>query len=409
MQNQRVVITDYEILTAYGLGIENNWQKLLKGETAITKNKRFLTEQFISSFAALIPTLNQNSPKSLVMQMIEEIKAGRKPAIENPDLLILATTVGEIDFLERSILETIDFSKNQVLKSNSKQPVKQIKINTLGYILNEEVEGILKSSTDLLLNNTKKMFNAKKGMLISAACASSSTGIAYAADLIKTGEIQNALIVGCDAVTEFVYSGFSALLALDEQPARPFDKNRNGLTIGEGAAYLFLASEDYVEKNHLPVNGYVSGYGMSNDANHITGPSRDGKGLANAIKKGLTSANLNPPDIGVISAHGTGTVYNDSMEMKAFKSVFDNSIPIYSLKGGLGHTLGAAGIIEIIIAVKSFQENIIPPTVGLIQPDEEAEGWVNKKPETDNMKYCLSVNAGFGGINTAIVIEKSIF
>ena len=146
---------------------------------------------------------------------------------------------------------------------------------------------------------------------------------------------------------------------------------------------------------------------MTNDANHITGPSRDGNGLARSIKKTLTAANLTSADIGVISAHGTGTAYNDSMEMKAFKSVFKTPVPIYSIKGGIGHTMGAAGIIEIIIAAKAIEEKLIPPTIGLIQPDEESKGWVNKNPKSNKAKYALSVNAGFGGINTAIIVESS--
>jgi 3-oxoacyl-(acyl-carrier-protein) synthase len=377
MQNRKVVITDYDILTAWGLGINTNWEKLLKGETAIVKNERFSTEHFVSSFAGIIPSLNYNYKKSLVLQMLEKLEANKKPLIENPDLLILATTVGEIDFLEHSIK-------------------------------NKQNNDIQKSSLEYILNKTKKIFNAKKGMLISAACASSSTGVAYAANLIRTGEIQNALIVGCDAITEFIYSGFSALLALDNNTAKPFDKNRNGLTVGEGAAYIFLTSEDFAEEHNLPLNAFVSGYGMSNDANHITGPSRDGSGLANAINKALSSADLTPDDIGVISAHGTGTIYNDSTEMKAFKSVLKNPVPTYSLKGGIGHTMGAAGIIEIIIATKSFQEKIIPPTIGLEQPDCEAEGWVYKKPQPSQAKYCLSVNSGFGGINIAVIIERKL-
>ena len=375
MQN-KVVISDYEILTAYGLGIEHNWQKLIKGKTAIVKNERFSTEHFISSFAGIIPSLNYNAEKSLTLQMLEKLKVNKKPAITNPELLILATTLGEIDFLEQSII-------------------------------NEETSKIQKSHTNYFLNKTKNLFNAKKGILISAACASSTTGIAYAANLIKTGKIQNAIIIGCDAVTEFVFSGFSALLALSGAPAKPFDKNRNGLTIGEGAAYLFLTSENYAKEHDLPINAYISGSGMSNDANHITGPSRDGGGLAEAINKALDSADLTYSDIGAISAHGTGTAYNDSMEMKAFKTVLANPVPTYSLKGGIGHTMGAAGIIEVIIAAKSFQESIIPPTVGLIQTDDEAKGWVNKKPQPSDSKYCLSVNSGFGGINTAVIIEKN--
>jgi 3-oxoacyl-[acyl-carrier-protein] synthase II len=376
MLNKKVAIADYEILSAYGMGVKSNWLKLLNSETAIKENKRFSTKSFLSSFAATIPDLEYSSEKTLILQMLETLKSGRKFCIKNPELLILATTVGEIELLENAVIE-------------------------------EDSQYIQESNTDVLLSKVKKLYNAKKSMLISAACASSSAGIAYASDMIKSGKIENALIIGCDAVTEFIYSGFSALMALDSQAAKPFDKNRSGLTLGEGAACIFLTSDDFAVENNLPVKGYISGYGMSNDANHITGPSRDGNGLARAIKKALSNSALLSSDIGVISAHGTGTVYNDSMEMKAFKSVFENPLPVYSLKGGFGHTMGAAGIIEVIVAAESLKEGIILPTIGLIQPDEEAEGWVYKNRQNDNSKYCISVNAGFGGINSAVIIEKS--
>jgi 3-oxoacyl-(acyl-carrier-protein) synthase len=376
MLNKKIAITDYEILSAYGIGVDNSWKKLLNGETAIKENKRFSTKNFISSFAATIPDLEYAPEKTLVLQMLEKLQNCRKPLISNPDLLILATTVGEIEILENSIIEN-------------------------------KPQNIHKSNTNILLTKIQELFNAKKSMLISTACASSSAGIAYASNMIKAEKVQNALVIGCDAVTEFVYSGFSALMALDSQPAKPFDKNRHGLTVGEGAAYLLLTSYDFAEENNLPVKGYISGHGMSNDANHITGPSRNGDGLARAIKKALLSAELIPSDIGSISAHGTGTVYNDSMEMKAFKSIFKKPIPTYSLKGGFGHTMGATGIIEIIVAAKSLENSIIPQTIGLIQADEEAEDWVCKKTQINNSKYCLSVNAGFGGINNAVIIKKS--
>ena len=376
MQKNKVVITDYEMLSAYGRGIENNWQKLLNGKTAINENVRFSCDNFISSYSATISDINYDFDKSLIMQMLEILIAIKKPIINNPDLLIVCSTVGEIDFLENSVL-------------------------------NGKAEEPEKSNINVLLKKAQKMFNAKRGMLFSAACASSSAGIAYAAELIKDGKFNSILVCGCDAVTEFVYSGFSALLALDSHPAKPFDKFRKGLTLGEGAAYLLLTSDDYAKQNKLPVKGFISGCGMSNDANHITGPSRDGNGLCRAIEKAFHSTSIDSSAIDSISAHGTGTVFNDSMEMKAFKSVFKNSVPTYSLKGGLGHTIGAAGLIEVIIAVKSLKENILPPTIGLIEADEEAKNWVYDKPISKKTEYCLSVNAGFGGINTAVIIKKN--
>ena len=139
----------------------------------------------------------------------------------------------------------------------------------------------------------------------------------------------------------------------------------------------------------------------------MTGPSRDGSGLRLAIQKAIKKAGMSGDDIGGISSHGTGTVYNDSMEMKAYKSIFeDKPIPLYSIKGALGHTMGAAGLIETIIALKALQEKIIPQTVGLKDIDPEAEGWVSSGKRKLEKSAILLNNAGFGGVNAALVLRQ---
>ena len=243
-------------------------------------------------------------------------------------------------------------------------------------------------------------------MHISSACASSTVGIIQASQLIEQGKIQTAVVIGCDAVSEFVMSGFSALLALGKEKAKPFDENRDGLTIGESAAYVCLVSEEYAMRNNLTILGYIPGGGISNDSNHITGPSRDGSGLARAINSAIRNSNIDIDNIDSISAHGTATRFNDSMEMKAFKAVFKTPVPTYSVKGCIGHTMGAAGILEVITALKSFAEQTLPPTVGTTEVDPEALGWVSTSPVKQQVNSCLSVNSGFGGINAAVIIQS---
>jgi len=140
-------------------------------------------------------------------------------------------------------------------------------------------------------------------------------------------------VVACDSITEFIFSGFSSLMALDSEPARPFDKNRAGLNVGEAAAYALLMSK-HGRHGEPSCSRDNSGLGLSDDANHMTGPSRESEGLILAVSKALTSAGIGPDDVGCISAHGTGTVYNDAMEMRAFHAVFQQrERPVYSLKG----------------------------------------------------------------------------
>ncbi|HJO93647.1 MAG TPA: beta-ketoacyl synthase N-terminal-like domain-containing protein [Victivallales bacterium] len=375
MTSNKVVITDADINTGYGFGIDLCWNQLLLNKTSILKNTRFITKNFISDYAALVPNIYPNKNESCIMQMLTPLFDKIIGNLPNDTLLILATTTGEIELLEQSILE-----KNRNIEESG--------INSLLH----KIQSALKLKEDALI--------------ISAACASSSTAIAQAASMIKNGVKDSILIIGCDTVSEFVYSGFSALQALGKEPAKPFDQNRDGLTLGDGAGYALLMSESKANKENRNFLGYVSGWGLSNDSNHITGPSRDGYCLVAAIEASLITANISSAEIGSISAHGTGTLYNDSMEIKAFKSMFKTPIPTYSLKGGTGHTLGAAGLIEALICLKSLEENIIPPSVGIKNIAEDAKKWINTKSHDSSMQYSLSTNSGFGGINASLVLSK---
>jgi 3-oxoacyl-[acyl-carrier-protein] synthase II len=228
--------------------------------------------------------------------------------------------------------------------------------------------------------------------------------------LICDGVRDAVLVVAGDSVTEFVMAGFSTLMALDPEGARPFDRNRRGLTIGEAAGFALLMNENRARREGRPVLGEIAGWGLTNDANHMTGPSRDGGGLARAIRKALQMSGLAPAAIQSISAHGTGTSYNDAMEMKAFRQVFGASgtVPTYSVKGGIGHTMGAAGLVEALIAFESLRQRTVPPTVNLRQADEDAAGWATTQATaTGRAAATLSTNSGFGGINVALVLKPA--
>ena len=214
-------------------------------------------------------------------------------------------------------------------------------------------------------------------------------------------------MVAGDAVTEFVYSGFASLLALDPEGARPFDRHRRGLTLGEGAAVALVMDERRARESGRAVLGSVTGWGMSCDANHMTGPAKDGSGLARAVRSALARAAQAHDGIGSISAHGTGTSFNDAMELRAFRSVLGEALPpVYSVKGALGHTLGAAGLVEVIVGLESLRRGQVPPSVNLKEPDADAEGVVSAqaRPQAKDAAV-LSTNSGFGGINAAVVLR----
>jgi 3-oxoacyl-[acyl-carrier-protein] synthase II len=368
----QAVVTAYELITPYG-GLEACWAGLRSGVSALSRTDRFETAAFQSQWAGTVQGLNYRQGPSLVFQLLEKLFTTAGNNIPPDARLLLATTTGEVDLLEQAVL------------SNS--------------------GSVQESGLERLLEKTRGLCGVQdSGTVISSACTSSTAAIALGAAAIREDECDCVLVVACDALTEFVFAGFSSLMALDPDGARPFDANRKGLSVGEGAGYLLLMSEERALKEKRPVLGTVAGWGLSNDANHMTGPSRDGAGLARAIRTALRLAETDEKQLGFICAHGTGTPYNDTMELLAFQSVFSSPRPLFSVKGGMGHTMGAAGLIETVLTFKCLQEHCVLPTIRLQQPDELAAGRVSAEAVPTTARIALSTNAGFGGVNAALVL-----
>jgi len=367
------VVVSADMLTPYGKGTDACWQGLLAGQSVLSRVSRFKTSAFNSDYAGIISGLRHHEQTSPVMQMLRSLFEGT--AFPEDAKLLLATTKGEIDLLEQSMLENKGDVADAVVSK--------------------------------LIGKVAGLTTARGGgLVLSAACTSSAAATAQAAAMVRNGHTDCVLVVACDSVTEFIFSGFSSLMALDKQPARPFDRNRAGLNVGEAAAYALIMSEERAAREGRPVLGTIAGWGLSDDANHMTGPSRESEGLVLAITKALLSAGIGPGDVGFIAAHGTGTVYNDQMEMRAFRSLFpDGPRPVYSIKGGIGHTMGAAGLVEMLIAQRALREGTAPPTVNLKEVDDDARGWASNQQQPVRKKtMALVTNAGFSGVNTALVL-----
>ncbi len=378
MNCSKVLIADYDIICAYGKGINSFWKGLNSKKSAINKCIRFNTDFFKCDNAATIDSLQTNVKESLVMQMIKQLFSSEKKKIfVKNSFLISATTVGEIDLLEKEIFNNKENFQKSVLCNFGTKIQKVLKLN-------------------------------RPGIVISSACASSLSALARASSLISCGKEDCVVVVAADAVSEFVFSGFSSLMALDNNFAKPFDKYRDGLTVGEAAAYVVLVSDEFAEKYKIKCSGEIIGSGQSNDANHITSPSRNGDGLANAIQKTLMNADLHENNVGFIAAHGTGTKYNDATELKALRKVFSKSLPLFSVKGAIGHTLGSSGLVQLIAALESFNKNVLPPTTGLKDIDDDAKGWTATIPQKFDGEIALIMNAGFGGINAATLVKRSL-
>ena len=292
----KTVLTASDMITPFGVGTAACWDGLCEGRSALSEVSRFDTTAFHSRRGGMVDGLSYHDDESLVMQMLRRLD---RTLLPDDAYLILATTTGEVDLLEKAVLQGS--------------------------------EDAVESNLECLLRKAKEFFGVLEGEIVSSACISSSAALGIGAAMIQEGRRDCVVVVACDAVTEFVFSGFSSLMALDAEGARPFDVERAGLTVGEAAAFAVLMSDERALRQGLKPDLEICGWGMSADANHMTGPSRDGSGLAQAIECSLRLAGIDQQSIGFISAHGTGTKYNDSMEMKAFKRVFDEPRPLFSL------------------------------------------------------------------------------
>jgi 3-oxoacyl-[acyl-carrier-protein] synthase-1 len=244
---------------------------------------------------------------------------------------------------------------------------------------------------------------------ISTACSSSANSIMMAAQMIGKGMLDIAIAGGADSLSKFTLNGFNTLMILDKQPCQPFDQNRRGLNLGEGAAYVLLMSEKAMQQCGATAICRVSGYANTNDAYHQTASSPEGTGNKMAMLQALKVAGLQPADIDYINLHGTGTANNDSSEGLAVTVVFGDKVPMASsTKGFTGHTLGASGAVEAVFSALSIRDGIVFPNIRW-QTQMEDVPW---KPITElrkgcDIKHVLSNSFGFGGNCSSLIFSKS--
>ena len=242
---------------------------------------------------------------------------------------------------------------------------------------------------------------ANQPVVISNACISGVLAILTGYRMIQSGQYEHAVIAGADVISKFVLSGFQSFLAISDGPCKPFDAARNGINLGEGAGTVILSSNKKYSRGIK-----VAGGSISNDANHISGPSRTGEELNNAITKSLQDAGLVSEEIDLISAHGTATVFNDEMEAKAITLANMQSAPVNSLKGYYGHTLGAAGLIESIVSIHSMKEDLVLPTMGFENMGVTTPVNICTSLYKTSLQNCLKTASGFGGCNAAVIFSK---
>ncbi len=367
-----IIIADYGLCTALGLSAETTWNHVMAGTPGIQRSPRLSGP----APAAVCPGL-EGAPLSLVLHMLEPLLAPLPRRLPPDALLLLATTVGEVDLLERSLL----------------QGEGDVEAGRLDFLL-KRVAGMLGLS--------------RPGVIVSAACASSSVAMALGASLLSSGREADVIVVACDAVTEFVAAGFSSLMALAPEPARPFDRRRQGLSLGEAAGWCWLRAASAGEA-HASSRGCLRGWSCRADAHHMTAPDPRGAGLEAAMDDALRMAGVAPFELGAVCAHGTGTRHNDDMELQALACLLASApaCPVFSIKGQVGHTLGAAGLVEAIVSLEASRAGCVPPTVGCEEP-EPSTVMITRASTPITSPVVLSTNSGFGGINTALVLDARV-
>ena len=378
-----VIIAGCGATTAVGVGVDALRTAMRSNRSGLRKCERFSDGHFQSSIAgaALQNGQERDDPAyELAHQALTEACREAQTVLRSvtPERLglVLATTKANIEALER-LSDGRDCSE----------------------MARRHLQG------DLLAEDLAAKYQAEGPVqCVSNACVSGLIAIQQGARLIQRGDADAVLVVGVDHLSAFVMAGFSALKALDPAGCRPFDRDRCGLSPGEAGASVVLARESLIQKSTPPI--HIVGWSSSNDANHITGPSRDGSGLAQAIRTALDSAALDSEYIDYINAHGTGTPFNDAMESAALRKVFGDSCPpVSGSKGMLGHTLGAAGVVETILCVLTMHDGWLPGTPGLTNFAEGApNNLLREGRSASRMNYVLKMNTGFGGVNGVIVL-----
>jgi 3-oxoacyl-[acyl-carrier-protein] synthase II len=408
--SQRVVVTGLGAITPIGLDVDSFFQGLLDGKNGISRVEAFDTEKFTCKIGGEIKDFdatNYMDPKAVRRndRFVHFAFAASKEAVANAGLdmdqedpdrvgVFIGSGIGGMDTIEKNCRKLIEGGPRKVspfmipaLISNMASGVIGIELGAMG-----------------------------PNFSIVSACATGAHAIGESLKTLRLGEADVMIAGGSEAtITGLSYSGFCSMKAMTrnnddpEHASRPFDANRDGFVMGEGAGVVVLETLEHAQKRGAEILCELVGYGASCDANHITAPHPEGKGLIGAMKRAMTSGKVNAEEIDYINAHGTSTPYNDKFETMAVKSLFgerSKSIPMSSTKSMTGHLLGAAGGVESVACVRMLQTGSIAPTMNYQTPDPDCDlDYVPNEAREANLKIAMSNSLGFGGQNASLIFK----
>lgn len=408
---KRVVITGMGAITPIGIGKEKFWDSLLQGKSGIGYITRFDAENHDAKIAAEVKDFNPHDflDKKEAKRMdrfTQFAVSASKLAIEDGNIDLEAVNRDRVGAIIASGIGGMETLENEVVKYTEKGPSRVSPLFIPMMISN------------MAAGQVSMQFGITgSSMTIATACASATHAIGESFRMIRHGYLDMAVTGGTESsITPVSVAGFCSMKALStnnenpEKACRPFDKNRDGFIMGEGAGILILEELEHALGRGAVIYAEIVGYGASSDAFHITQPDPEARGARKAMKSALDDASIEPKEVGYINAHGTSTYFNDKLETLAVKEVFGEdayNVNISSTKSMTGHLLGAAGGVEAIAAAMALKEGKIPPTINYETPDEECDlNYTPNKMVERDISYALSNSLGFGGHNATILLKK---
>lgn len=410
MVDRKVVITGMGAITPLGNDVNTFWNNIKAGVNGIDFIKSFDTEKFRVKIAAEAKDFDPSNymdkkEARRTDRFCQFAIAAAKEAMEDAELDLSKIDSERFGVLLGSGVGGLGTIEKEVKTLNEKGP---------GRVSPLLIPMII---SNIAAGNIAIKYGAKASCTsIVTACASGTNAIGEAFNMIRSGRADTIITGGTEAaITPLALAGFTGLTALSttNDPNRasiPFDAERDGFVMGEGAGIVILESLEHAEKRNARIYGEVAGYGSTCDAYHMTAPAPEGEGAARAIKEALKDAGIDKSRISYINAHGTSTPFNDKFEAQAIKSVFGEEvkkIPVSSTKSMTGHLLGAAGGIEAIVCTKAILDGFVPPTIGykVADPDCDIDCVPNEGREA-KLEYAMSNSLGFGGHNAIIIIKR---
>ncbi|RJR16163.1 MAG: beta-ketoacyl-[acyl-carrier-protein] synthase II [Nitrospiraceae bacterium] len=410
---RRIVITGVGMITPLGTGTEKSWKGLIEGRSAIGRITHFDPEGYPCQIAAEVSDFEidryiDTKDQKKMDRFIHLGLAAATLAMEDSGLVITEANSDRVGVITGSGVGGLPAIERYEKILIEKGPKKVSPFFIPMTIIN------------LTAGHISIRFGAKgPNSAIATACASGTHAIGDAYKMIQNGFADAMICGGTEAViTPLGIAGFTSMKALStrndepEKSSRPFDRDRDGFVMGEGAGILVLEELEHAQQRGAKIYAEIVGYGLNSDAYHITSPSQSGDGAARCMKAALKDANMDSGQVQYINAHGTSTKYGDEIETTAIKSVFGDhayKLCVSSTKSMIGHLLGASGGVEAVICVLSIRDKIVPPTINLDNPDEGCDlDYVPHKARSLDLNIAMSNSFGFGGTNGCIIIRRFV-